>query len=122
MIIKISINIKNKVRYDIMKNNKLYDIDSIELSECMENLKLQLRKNNAEYKELFENIEEIKDKYPNIRGGLEDEKICEMTLEESKELLKTINLYRDLSRIEQYEIFLLGGGECFGYLKKIEVV
>lgn len=105
-----------------MKNNKLYDIDSIELSECMENLKLQLRKNNAEYKELFENIEEIKDKYPNIRGGLEDEKICEMTLEESKELLKTINLYRDLSRIEQYEIFLLGGGECFGYLKKIEVV
>lgn len=105
-----------------MKNEKLYNIESIELFECMENLKLELRKNNAEYKELFENIEEIKDKYPNIRGVLEDEKICEMTLEESKELLKTINLYRDLSRIEQYEIFLLGGKECFGYLKKIKVV
>lgn len=105
-----------------MKNNKLYDMDSIELFECMENLKLELKKNNAEYKELFEKIEKIKDKYPNIRGVLEDEKICEMTLEESKELLKAINLYRELIRIEQYEIFLLGSGECFWYLKKIDVL
>lgn len=105
-----------------MKNNKLYNMDSIELFECMENLKLELKKNNTEYKELFEKIEKIKDKYPNIRGVLEDEKICEMTLEESKELLKAINLYRELIRIEQYEIFLLGGGECFGYLKKIDVL
>ncbi len=105
-----------------MKNEKLYSIDSIELFECIENLKLELKKNNAEYKDLFEKIEKIKDKYSNIRGVLEDEKICEMTLEESKELLKAINLYRDLIRIEQYEIFLLGGGECFEYLKKIDVL
>lgn len=105
-----------------MKNDKLYDMDSVELFECMENLKLELKKNNTEYKELFEKVEKIKDKYPNIRGVLEDEKICEMTLEESRELLRAINLYRELIRIEQYEIFLLGGCVCFDYLKKIKVV
>ena len=105
-----------------MKNYKLYDMVSVDLFECIEYLKLELKRNNAEYKELFDKIEMIKDKYPNIRGVLEDEKICEMTLEEIKELLKAINLYRDLIRIEQYEIFLLGGYECFGYLKRIRVL
>lgn len=105
-----------------MKKINLYDIESVELFECMENLKLDLKKQNTEYKEIFDKIEKIKIKYPNIRGILEDEKICELTLEESKALLETINLYRDLLKLEQYEVFLLGGHECFGYLKRIKVL
>lgn len=105
-----------------MKKINLYDIESVELFECMENLKLDLKKQNTEYKEIFDKIEKLKTKYPNIRGILEDEKICELTLEESKALLETINLYRDLLKLEQYEVFLLGNRECFEYLKKIKVV
>lgn len=105
-----------------MKKINLYDIESVELFECMENLKLDLKKQNTEYKEIFNKIEKLKIKYPNIRGILEDEKICELTLEESKALLEAINLYRDLLKLEQYEVFLLGNRECFEYLKKIKVV
>lgn len=105
-----------------MKNYKLYDIDSVELTECIGNLKLELKKNNVEYKEISEKIEDMKEKYPTIRNFLEDEKSSKLSDEESKSLLKTINLYRHLLRIEQYEIFLLGGKECFGYLKKIKAV
>ena len=105
-----------------MKNCKLYDIDSPELFECMENVKLDLKNNNDEYKEIFRKIEKIKNKYPNIRGVLEDEKVCEMTLKEVKALLESINLYRDLLRIEMYEIFLFGGRWCFEYLRRIGVM
>lgn len=122
MIIKISIDIKNKVRYDIMKNDKLYDIDSVELTESIGNLKLDLKRNNATYREIFEKLESIKEKYPNVRKLWEDEKYSKLSEEESKALLETINLYRYLLKIEQYEIFLLGGKECFGYLKKIKAV
>lgn len=105
-----------------MKEYSLYDIESIELYECIEHMKIELKKNNTEYRELFDKIEEIKYEYPNIRGILEDEKTDKLSLDESKALLKTINLYRELFRIEQYHIFLLGGGECFEYLRKIGVI
>lgn len=105
-----------------MKNDKLYDMDSIELSECIGNLKLELKRNNATYKENFEKIENIKEKYPNIRGILEDEKSSKLSDEEGNELLKLVNLYRNLISIEQYNIFLLGGHECFEYLKRIDVL
>ena len=105
-----------------MKNCKLYDIDSPELFECMENVKLNLKNNNDEYKEIFRKIEKIKNKYPNIRGVLEDEEICEMTIDEVKSLLESINLYRDLLRIEMYEMFWFGSRSCFEYLRKINVL
>lgn len=105
-----------------MKNYKLYDMDSIELTECIGNLKLDLKKNNVEYKEISEKIEDIKEKYPTIRNFLEDEKSSKLSDEEGKVFLELINLYRKLISLEQYEVFLLGGSECFGYLKKIKAV
>ena len=105
-----------------MKNNKLYDMDSVELAECIENLKLDLKKNNDTYKEISEKIEDIKEKYPILRGILEDEKASKLSEEEGKALLKLINLWRKLISFEQYETFLLGGRECFGYLKRINVL
>ena len=105
-----------------MEDNKLYDIESVELTECIGNLKLDLKRNNTTYREIFEELENIKEKYPNVRKLWEDEKYSKLSEEESKALLETINLYRHLLRIEQYEIFLLGGKECFGYLKKIKAV
>ncbi len=105
-----------------MKNYKLYDIDSVELTECIGNLKLELKKSNTEYKEISEKIEDMKEKYPTIRNFLEDEKASKLSDEEGKAFLELINLYRKLISVEQYEVFLLGGHECFGYLKKINAV
>lgn len=105
-----------------MKNCKLYDMDSIELTECIGSLKLDLKKNNAEYKQISEKIEDLKEKYPTIRNFLEDEKSSKLSHEESKAFLEIISLYRKLISLEQYEVFLLGGRECFGYLKRIKVL
>ena len=105
-----------------MKMFDLYDVDSVELFECMENAKLDLKKNNDEYKDISRKIEKIKEKYPNIRGILEDEKVTQMSALECSELVNCINLYRDLLRIEQNEIFFLGGRWCFEYLRRIGVV
>lgn len=105
-----------------MKKSSLYDMESVELFECMENIKRDLKTNNKEYRDLFTKIERFKNKYPNIRGILEDERITEITLEESKGLVETINLYRDLLKIEQYEIFLFGGREMYNYFKSVGII
>ena len=105
-----------------MEKSSLYDLDSIELFESIEHLKLELQRNNLEYKEIFDNIENIKDQYPVVRGILEDEKIDDISLEESKALLRAINWYRDLLRIEQYHIFFLGGKETYFYFKKLGII
>ena len=105
-----------------MKKSSLYDMESVELFECMENIKRDLKASNKEYRNLFAKIEIFKNKYPNIRGILEDERITEMTLEECKVLLETINLYRDLIKIEQYEMFLFGGREMYNYFKSVGII
>lgn len=105
-----------------MKKSSLYDMESVELFECMENIKRDLKASNKEYRNLFAKIEILKNKYPNIRGILEDERITEMTLEECKVLLETINLYRELLKIEQYEMFLFGGREMYNYFKSVGII
>lgn len=105
-----------------MKKYSLYDMDSIELFECIENLKRDLSSKNSEYKEIQRKIERLKNKYPKIRGILEDEEVYELTLQESQALLVVINLMRDSLRIEQYEIFLLGSRENYEYMKKLKIL
>ena len=105
-----------------MEKSSLYDLDSIELFECIEHLKMNLQKENSEYKEIFDKIEVIKEQYPIVLGILEDEEIDKMSFEESKALLKAVNLYRELIRIEQYNIFLLGGKEVYCYFKKLGII
>lgn len=105
-----------------MKECFLYEMDSIEFCEAISELKCSLKNNNQEYKNIFYKIERIKTKYPVVRNILEDEEVSQMSLEESSALLKVINLYRDLFRIEEYEIFCMGCRENFGYLRRIEVI
>lgn len=105
-----------------MKKYELYDIDSTELFECINDTKIDLKNNNMEYRDKFYKIERLKNKYPKIREILEDEIAHELTLDESEALVKIVNLYYDLFRMEEYEIFLVGGRECIGYLSKIGVL
>lgn len=105
-----------------MEDFELFNLDSTELYECISSAKIKLKNTNANYKELYRKLEKIKDKFPNIRGILEDEQHSELTLEESENLLKVINLYRDILEMEQYEIFFLGGKETYNFFKKIDIL
>lgn len=105
-----------------MENFELFNLDSTELYECISSAKMKLKNTNVDYKNLYRKVEKIKDKFPNIRGILEDEQHSELTLEESENLLKVINLYRDILEMEQYEIFFLGGKETYNFFKKIDIL
>lgn len=106
----------------IMEKNNLFDMDSVDLYECINCMKFELQSRNFEYKKLQNQIENMKEKFPKIRDILEDEEPSELTIEESSVLIKIVNLYRKILRIEQYEIFFLGGGQAYKYFRKMEII
>lgn len=63
-----------------MKKYNLYDMESIELFEYIEELKRDLYSKNNEYRKIYDKIEKIKCKYSKIRGILEDEQFYELSL------------------------------------------
>lgn len=105
-----------------MKKFNLYDMDSIEIADTISEMKINLKKNNEEYRKLVKKIENIKDKYPRIRDILDDECSSELTAEEGKALVNIVTIYYEISRIEEYQLFLLGGKEIFGILKKLKIL
>ena len=100
----------------------MFDSDSHELYESIRNAEWDLHHNNSEYIEIYRKIERQKDKYPKIRGILEDEKIFPLNYKEVKEFQKTINLYRDLLDLKYIAIFFRGGYECHKYLRKMGII
>lgn len=105
-----------------MKECSLYDFDSSELFECISDTKVTLKNNNMEYRNIFYKIERIKNKYPNIREILEDQKAHKLSFPECEALVKVVDLFYDLLKFEEYEIFLLGGRECCNYFSRMGVL
>lgn len=105
-----------------MEKNELFDIDSVDLYECINGIKFKLQSRNFEYKKLQNQVENMKERVPKIRDILEDEEPSELTIEESSMLIKVVNLYREILRIEEYEIFFLGGGQAYKYFRKMEII
>ena len=67
-----------------MEETRLYDMDSVELYELIDQTRVELKKNNIEYKKLSDKLHKIMDKYTNLQLFLEDEKLVEFNTEECK--------------------------------------
>ena len=106
----------------IMEKNDLFDMDSVDLYECINTMKFELQSKNFEYKKLQNQVENMKERFPKIRDIFEDEEPSELTIEESSMLIKIVNLYREILRIEEYEIFFLGGRQAYKYFRKMEII
>lgn len=106
----------------MMEKNDLFDMDSLDIYECINGMKFRLQSKNFEYKKLQNQMENIKERFPKIRDILEDEEPSELTIEESSMLIKIARLYYEILRIEEYEIFFLGGGQAYKYFRKMEVI
>lgn len=100
----------------------MFDIESQELNDCINGVEYELKHNNFDFIDICRKIERQKDKFPKIRGILEDEEAVPLNYRESRELMKTINLYRELIRLKNYGIFLRGGRECHNYYKKMGII
>ena len=49
----------------MMEEIRLYDINSIELNDLIDTARVELKRNNSEYKELQNKVNKIMESYPN---------------------------------------------------------
>ena len=105
-----------------MEETRLYDMDSVELYELIAQARVELKKNNIEYKKLSDKLNKIMDKYTNLQLLLEDEKIVELNTEECKQLQKVVLLDMQLRNFEERQIFFLGARENYFYLQNLRLI
>ena len=105
-----------------MDDLELYDIDSGELSELIDNRKVSLSIKNEDYKKIKNQVCKKKEKYPNILALLEDNNVDSLDKEECKNLQKIFSLYSRMMDYEERKIFFLGAKENYFYFKNLEIL
>lgn len=105
-----------------MEDLRLYDIESAEFSELIDNARVNLKKKNLDYKKLNEQVSEILENYQNILSIIEDNDVENLNEEECKMLQKLIRLNMQMTTYEDIEIFFLGAKENYLYFKKMNLI
>ena len=105
-----------------MEETRLYDMDSVELYELIDQARVELKKNNIEYKKLSDKLHKIMDKYTNLQLLLEDEKIVELNTKECKKLQEVVSLEMQLRAYEEQQIFFLGARENYFYMQNLRLI
>lgn len=76
----------------------------------------------GEYKEIEDEIKEIKNKNPNLVAILEDKENVSLTREDVKNLNEILSLERELNIIELKESFKLGFKESYIYFESMNML
>ncbi len=63
---------------NIMEENRLYDIDSVEFNELIDSTRVELKNKNLDYKKLTTQVHEIMERFPNLQLLLEDDKVVNL--------------------------------------------
>ena len=105
-----------------MDDLELYNIDSAELNELIDSVKVELKNNNADYKKLVDQVSKIKNEYPNIQSLFDNDFVKSLNENECKNLQKIFDLYLQISVYEEQKIFFLGGKELYLYFKKMNLI
>ena len=105
-----------------MEGLKLYNIDSAELNEIIDSVKVELKNSNADYKKLVNKVSKIKKEYPNLQSLFENDFVKNLNENECKNLQKIFDLYLQISVYEEQQIFFLGGKELYLYFKKMNLI
>ena len=101
---------------------RLYDINSIEFSELIDTARVELKRNNSEYKELQNKVNKIMESYPNLQLLFEDDRVMSLNEEECKMLQKLVSLHLQMSEYEDRKIFFLGARENYFYFKNLGII
>ena len=99
----------------MMEEIRLYDINSIEFNELIDTARVELKRNNSEYKELQNKVNTIMESYPNLQLLFEDDRVMSLNEEECKMLQKLVSLHLQMSEYEDRKIFFLGAREYYFY-------
>ena len=106
----------------MMEEIRLYDINSIEFSELIDTSRVELKRNNSEYKELQNKVNKIMESYPNLQLLFEDDRVMSLNEEECKMLQKLVSLHLQISEYEDRKIFFLGARENYFYFKNLGII
>ena len=106
----------------MMEEIRLYDINSIEFSELIDTTRVELKRNNSEYKELQNKVNKIMESYPNLQLLFEDDRVMSLNEEECKMLQKLVSLHLQISEYEDRKIFFLGARENYFYFKNLGII
>ena len=106
----------------MMEEIRLYDINSIEFSELIDTARVELKRNNSEYKELQNKVNKIMESYPNLQLLFEDDRVMSLNEEECKMLQKLVSLHLQISEYEDRKIFFLGARENYFYFKNLGLI
>ena len=106
----------------MMEEIRLYDINSIEFSELIDTARVELKRNNSEYKELQNKVNKIMESYPNLQLLFEDDRVMNLNEEECKMLQKLVSLHLQISEYEDRKIFFLGARENYFYFKNLGII
>lgn len=106
----------------MMEETRLFDINSIELNELFDSVRMELKNKNDDYKKLKKQYHDIMDRFPNLQLIFEDDEVFELNKEECKMLQKIIQLGLKIDELEEYSLFFLGGKETYFYFKKIGIL
>lgn len=105
-----------------MEGLGLYNVDSAELNELIDSVKVELKNNNADYKKLVNKVSKIKKEYPNLQSLFENDFVKNLNENECRNLQKIFDLYLQISVYEEQKIFFLGGKELYLYFKKMNLI
>lgn len=106
----------------MMEEIRLYDINSIEFSELIDTARVELKRNNSEYKKLQNKVNKIMESYPNLQLLFEDDRVMSLNEEECKMLQKLVSLHLQISEYEDRKIFFLGARENYFYFKNLGII
>lgn len=106
----------------MMEEIRLYDINSIEFNDLIDTARVELKRNNSEYKELQNTVNKIMESYPNLQLLFEDDRVMSLNEEECKMLQKLVSLHLQMSEYEDRKIFFLGARENYFYFKNLGII
>ena len=106
----------------MMEEIRLYDINSIEFNDLIDTARVELKRNNSEYKELQNKVNKIMESYPNLQLLLEDDRVMSLNEDECKMLQKLGSIHLQISEYEDRKIFFLGARENYFYFKNLGII
>lgn len=106
----------------MMEEIRLYDLNSIEFNDLIDTARVELKRNNSEYKELQNKVNKIMESYPNLQLLFEDDRVMSLNEEECKMLQKLVSLHLQMSEYEDRKIFFLGARENYFYFKNLGII
>lgn len=105
-----------------MEDIRLFDMNSADFNELIDSSRMELKKKNEKYKKLKKEYYEIMDRFPNLQLIFEQDEVLELNKEECSMLQKVIDLGLEISQMEDYAIFFLGGKEAYFYFKSMGIL